>query len=401
MSETILAVLLGIAVGTITGLVPGLHVNTLLALLLTTPLATLPKQLQGELALGIVALCVTHSFVGFIPSTLLGIPTEDKALAVLPGHRFAKKGLALYAIRLTVIGGFSALLFSVAFVPLLGKLLEQTFEYFLPFTPFALAGILASMVLREKTIEKKAMTLAVVVLSGLSGVALLNNSLFSNNLFVFVTGFFTVPGLLLSVSQKNALPKQKETAKKMRLGKAAKAGFLSGIASCFTVFLPAIGPNEAILASTKLGKKPSATQYLLLSGGVSTANFVTSFAALFMIGKTRTGAAVFLKQTLPLTGENFLLVIAAIITAGGLAGLITDSLAKTAVKKFEKTDYALLSKLTLGFVLLLVFFLSGPIGFIALAPVSCIGLLAVSCKVNRSTCMAFLIVPAILFYVTH
>ncbi|MDO8634065.1 MAG: tripartite tricarboxylate transporter permease, partial [archaeon] len=379
--------------------VPGLHVNTLLALLST--LVALPGQLQAQLALGIVALAVTHSFVGFIPSTLLGIPTEDKALSVLPGHYFAKKGLALHAIRLTTIGGFLGLLFSVAFVPLLGKLLEQTFEYFLPFTPLALAAILASMVWREKTPEKKALTLLVVALSALSGVALLNNSLFTSNLFVLVTGFFTVPGLLLSISEKNALPKQLGTPKKIRLEKAAAAGFLSGIASCFTVFLPAIGPNEAILASANLSKKPSRTKYLLLSGGVSTANFVTSFAALFLIGKTRTGAAVFLKQALPLTDENFFLAMATVITAGALAALITETLAETAVKKFEKTDYSLLSRAVFAFVLLLVFFLSGPIGFIALAIASCIGLLAVSCRVNRSTCMAFLIVPAILFYVTH
>lgn len=398
MSEILLAVLLGIAAGAITGLVPGLHVNTTLAVLAVVTHST---DTGTSLALGVVALTITHSFVSFIPSTLLGIPAEDKALSILPGHHFAKKGLALHAIRLAIIGGFFALIASVATVPVLAKLLEQTFDYFLPITPFALSAILAFMVLREKELEKKLATVLVIILSAISGIVLLNNSLFSNNLFVLVTGFFTIPSLLVSLSQKNSIPRQSYKPRKINLQNAANSGFLSSIAACFTVFLPAIGPNEAILASSQLGKKPTKTQYLLLSSGVTTANYAISFAALFTIGKTRTGAAVFVKEALALTSENLLLAMATIITAGAIAGLITEPLAKIMVEKFEKTNYQQLTRITLAFILLLVLFLSGPVGFIAIAVASSIGVIALLSKVNRSTCMAFLIVPAILFYVTH
>ncbi|MBI4044880.1 MAG: tripartite tricarboxylate transporter permease [Candidatus Diapherotrites archaeon] len=396
MSETILVVLLGVGAGLVTGLVPGLHVNTLLALFFT-----LPAQTQADFAFGVIALSITHSFVNFIPATLLGIPSEDKALAVLPGHFFAKKGMALHAIRLTIAGGLSALLFSVALTPFMGKLLEKTFNDFAPLTPVALAGILVFMIAREKTLEKKLLTLLVVALAGLSGAALLNNSLFQSNLFVLVTGFFTMPMLLIALSQKSALPKQNYAAKKIHSGKALKAGFLSSIASCFTVFLPAIGPNEAILASSEFSAKPSRTRYLLLTGGITTANYVTSIAALYFIGKTRTGTAVFVKQALPLTSETLFFAMAAAVTAGGLAGLATEIIAGHAVKKFEKTDYALLTRATLAFILALILLLAGPLGLIALLTATCIGLLAVSSKVNRSCCMAFLILPTILFYVNH
>ena len=56
------------------------------------------------LAVFIISLAITHTFLDAIPSIYLGAPTEAQALNVLPGHRLLMKGLGHNAIMYTVIG---------------------------------------------------------------------------------------------------------------------------------------------------------------------------------------------------------------------------------------------------------------------------------------------------------
>src|SRR5207249_2426099 len=93
-------IFLGVAVGSVTGLSPGLHVNNVAALLLATrgawiglvailiPGAGADSLLTGTLiSCFLVATAASHSVFNFIPSVFLGAPTEDTALATLPSPR--------------------------------------------------------------------------------------------------------------------------------------------------------------------------------------------------------------------------------------------------------------------------------------------------------------------------
>ena len=71
--EIILFTLLGVGVGTITGLIPGLHPNTVLVILLSTITVFSGFPLYAVLAF-IVALSITNTFADFIPSLLFGAP---------------------------------------------------------------------------------------------------------------------------------------------------------------------------------------------------------------------------------------------------------------------------------------------------------------------------------------
>ena len=88
MWEFVLALLLGIVVGTFTGLAPGIHINLVSAILLGS-LSTIPflnSFAKIYFVVFIVAMAITHSLLDFIPSIFLGAPDEDTALSVLPGH---------------------------------------------------------------------------------------------------------------------------------------------------------------------------------------------------------------------------------------------------------------------------------------------------------------------------
>ncbi len=119
-------VLIGTGIGILTGLTPGIHVNTLAALLISSlgAFAVLSNGIQTMLggsgrgylttplliAVIIVCAALTHTFVDFIPSTFLGAPDEDTALVMLPGHELLMDGRGFHAVYLSAIGSGMALI---------------------------------------------------------------------------------------------------------------------------------------------------------------------------------------------------------------------------------------------------------------------------------------------------
>jgi TctA family transporter len=121
---------LGSLLGMGSGLVPGMHVNTLALLLLavSTPLLGViafsctgfglrPELAPLLLSVLIIAASVTHSFVDFLPSLFLGIPDESKVLSVLPAHRLLLAGQGgpalVCAATGSLIGATVALLLAI------------------------------------------------------------------------------------------------------------------------------------------------------------------------------------------------------------------------------------------------------------------------------------------------
>jgi len=103
--------ILGCLLGIMTGLAPGVHVNTVAVVGLSVfpHLSISPIQF----AVVMVAMTVTHSFLDFIPAIFLGAPEEATALSVLPAHRLLLQGKALDAVKLTALGSLLGLGFAL------------------------------------------------------------------------------------------------------------------------------------------------------------------------------------------------------------------------------------------------------------------------------------------------
>ena len=97
--EILLALILGIGFGIITGLIPGIHVNLIAILLISLSAYLLEFVSVFSVAIFIFSMALTHTFLDMIPSIFLGAPNEDTALAVLPGHRMLLDGIGYEAIR--------------------------------------------------------------------------------------------------------------------------------------------------------------------------------------------------------------------------------------------------------------------------------------------------------------
>ena len=79
------ALFFGVAMGSLTGLIPGFHVNNVALILL----ALSPVFLSWGIPLSAVAAIIVstgtvHTFLNYIPSALLGAPDGDTALSLLP-----------------------------------------------------------------------------------------------------------------------------------------------------------------------------------------------------------------------------------------------------------------------------------------------------------------------------
>ena len=154
----LLFTLLGVFIGVGTGLVPGIHVNSV-ALLIFLGQGALggvitlvfswasPTAIDVSLLLCslIAATAVSHTFISFVPSVFLGAPDEDTVLSVLPGHRMLLAGKGFEAVLLCARGCLWGFVASLALILPLRMLMGSPVYAYEKLRP-VMAGVLALVV---------------------------------------------------------------------------------------------------------------------------------------------------------------------------------------------------------------------------------------------------------------
>lgn len=389
----LLYVLAGCIIGIFTGIAPGIHINTVSAVLLVFAASG-----DFNLVLLIVAMSVMHASVDFITSILLGAPDENSFLSILPGHRMLLKGLGYKAIKLTSLGCFFGTVFALLLAPLFLVFIEKFIPLITIAIPYLLAGTLALMVFSERKAKNKIWAVVVIALSGIMGVYALRNFSMGNALFPLITGFFGISNLLYSLKENSVLPKQKIEFSNYNKKMVLHGSFLSAVAGGIVALLPSIGPNEAAFIMRKLLGKISTSKYLVMLGGISTSNMIFSFFVLFALGKTRTGSAAAIAQIMSLQFEHIIIIALVSLFVAGIALFITDALARIAVDKMQNINYKALNAIVLAVLFALVFALSGIFGLFICALATAIGIIPIATGTKRTNAMAFLMIPTMLFY---
>ena len=77
---------------------------------------------------------------------------------------------------------------------------------------------------------------------------------------------------------------------------------------------------------------------------------------------------------------------------------ILDFLSKKAIKQVHRINYQKTNAAIFVLLMILVFAFSGFFGLLVFLTAAATGLIALSSGIKRSACMAFLMVPTILFY---
>src|SRR3989344_115852 len=312
--EVLAAISLGIISGIITGLIPGIHVNLVSVLMISFSAVLLDLVSPLILAVYIISLAITHTFLDAIPSIYLGAPDEAQALNVLPGHRLLNKGEGHNAITYTIIGSLGSLLLGIILFPVFIITMKVIYPILKNFIGYFLIIIILFM-----------------VLTGLPNL--------KQPLFPLLSGLFGFSILVVSFLQKSKIPPQIEkplTISNKNMVKSVSAATGVGF---MAAFLPGFGSSQAAIVATSLVGDIGDEGFLTLVGGINTANMLISIAAVYILDKARNGAIVAVKEFVDVGLSEVLLFLGVALVVGGMASVISLKLSKYFSKLIVKVNY--------------------------------------------------------------
>ena len=401
MFYEIIALLLGLLIGTFTGLFPGIHVNLVSVFLLSASPVLLKFTSPISLAIFIVSMTITHSFLDFIPSIFLGAPDEESFLSILPGHELLKKGRGYEAVVLALYRSLTALLIILIFIPIFIFILPFVYKSITPLIPYLLIFISFFLIFRE---ENFLSSLIIFLSAGFLGLVTFNLPI-KEPLLPLLTGLFGSSALIISLRDKSSkMVKQKiSELKKIRLSKKQflKSSLAASISAPLCSFLPGIGSGHAATIGSELFQQDNRS-FLFLIGAINTIVSALSFITVYSINKTRSGTAVAIKEILKsISVQNLIAIIITIFLSSIFAFFIGIKIAKIAAQNINKINYKTLTIITLLVLLIVNLSFSNLLGIIVLISATSLGVFTILSNSRRINLMACLLVPSIFFYLVN
>jgi len=382
----IIAIAVGILLGVFSGLLPGIHSNTVASVL-----ATLPIE-PDALAFLVVAVLGAHLLFQFLPSIFLSIPDDTVVASVLPGHRLALAGrgreaVSVCAASTLLAAGASALLLPVALVvlPAVYALIEPQ---------MALVLVAASLFLlsSEREGRKIAIAACVFLLSGALGIATLRGAI-NDPLFPAFSGLFAGSGILLSFTSRTRLPAQKSERTEMDFLPYVAAGVLFGMLSDL---LPGIAaPAQIAIFASAFFTTDDARKFLALVASIAASHTIFAFGSLLSIGKAREGALAIINEAHPLGAGDLPVLIGALLLSMGVSAFFLMKLSRHA-GALAAFDTRTLNLGVLAYLVSAVAIISGAEGLLLFATATALGLLPPLLGIRRTHVMGLIIVPSIL-----
>ncbi len=379
----------GFLFGIFSGLIPGIHPNTV-----SSVVAEVLPASGIELAIFLALVYVVNSVAEFIPSIFLSAPSEATSLSLLPGHKMLLKGKGLQALNLAFHGAaVGSFFFVIFFIPTL-FLIKPILKFASKFMFWLLLLIVGNAILKER---KKLLATAIFLLAGTLGILSGKLPLGSDALlFALLTGGFGISTIAISLMRDEKIPKQEENAGKpaTKIVWPALAGTFGGL---LVGTLPAVSPSQAIyLLSSAFSI--SGEGFLTALGAVTATSFLFSLVTLYASGRARNGTAVLIAKVVSLDLFSLLLLLAVSLIGLLATILILKKLSGRIIKLFSKLDYFNLNISILLFLLLLINFWIGPLGLLVSLTASSLGAFCQLSGVKRTNLMGMLLLPTMLFY---
>ena len=412
MFELVIACLLGIGIGTITGMTPGIHVNTAGAILFAVSTILLSFVSPEFLCVLMVSMSIAHALLEFVPSMLLGVPEEGTALSVLPGHKMVLEGRSKEAIRIVSIGGFGAIIVTILLLPIFAIVLPPTYELLKPVTWILL--LIASIYLIYKvtsTLKGFLWSLLLFILSGILGWIIFQAPLSSGiSLMCVFSGLFGISTILFSLNDNSTIPHQNKFYELDLDNAKIKSIITGGTTGAILGFLPGFGPAQgSVIAQSVSGQSnnddENTTNFLLVISGLNTSDCLFSLIAIYLIGNPRSGIAVYMSYLISEFNLSHLIAfIFASLISVSLSLALCLKLGDSFSKLMSGIDYRKLSiaVIILQVILLYIFglYYQAPLPYLTLMLVTstAMGLLPHYLDVGKSHLMGVLIIPAIIIY---
>lgn len=389
----------GVTLGIIAGFVPGIHSNTLAGLLAACSVPLIVVFGIDGISVMIVSMMVVYTFADILPSTFLGVPDPDTVLSVLPAHNLCLMGNGEEAVRVSALGSLWGFVFCLPLFALFMIFLPSVQEYV--DWGVGLVILLAAGLLIVFS-KAPSWSFAVFLVSGLLGIYAMRFSYFSFGVFgigeillPLLTGLFGIPVLLTSMRALSKPAEQTFSGLMISQGSIIGNGIKGAFAGAIVGWLPGFssGTANALLAVRRSSEKMDPREYLVSTSAANTANAVLGLAALYALGRMRSGAMVTLASfDLP---SVYLLVLAA--GAAALAGyLVTVSSSKLS-RVIMHLDQKIIARAVLLFLVGMTVIFCGPFGVLILILSTLVGLVPGMADIPRIFCMGAIMLPVMLF----
>lgn len=409
----LLACLAGAAIGTFTGLVPGIHVNTLASILLLAYPAmdsALSSMIEGSYVPLIVSSCimsasVVHSFVDFVPSVFIGAPDPDEVLSTLPGHKLMMQGQGMRAVRSAAIGSAvgagSAILLAL---PLQYLMLNGLAERLELYTTSVLLFTLIVIILTQRNWKGAVWATILVGLSGTLGMIFMDPSIPSSGilgdstlLFPMLTGLFGIP-VLLSSFNNSSVPEQVDDD-------PFPVGAMPGIKGVLTGSLAGWYPGITATAGASLSSafmpEDRPERFISLVASIGTVTSIFSLITLSVSGSGRSGTVIVIREIIgdDVSGfgsPEFLLLLLCSAVASFLGYHITIKAGKMMSRLVNGIDTRRMNKVVVVLIFILVILMTGPVGVLVLIISTFVGLIPLEIDMSRIPLTGCLIVPVVI-----
>ena len=412
MIELVIACFIGILIGTITGMIPGIHVNTAGAILFASSTFLLSFLSPEFLCVLMVSMSIAHALIEFVPSMLLGVPQEGTATSILPGHRMVLQGRSKEVIRIVSVGGFGAIIVTIIMLPIFAIALPILHDVSKPFTWIIL--LVASLYLTyslTSNFRDFLWSLLLFVLSGILGWIIFQTPISSGiTMMCTFSGLFGISTILFSLNDSSTIPHQNPFYELNLDYPKFKSIFAGGITGAILGFLPGFGPAQGtVIAQAVSGANDNddddTVNFLLATSGLNISDCLFSLIAIYIIGNPRSGIAVYMSYLIFEMGLNHLAIfIFASLIAVSVSLVLSLKLGDSFSRLMGGVDY---KKLSIGVILLqiiilyiFIFYYKAPFFYMTLALITstAMGMLPHYIGVGKSHLMGILIIPAIVIY---
>jgi putative membrane protein len=407
--------------GAICGMIPGLHLLSILYLLSFACPPTLPLE---YIIVAVASLQGSWLLTSVLPTCFLSTPDESSFFSVMPAQELLHEGKGMEAVMLSAWG---CQLGALSLLLLLAPVLQQTvggihrlmarhlYWWVLAIMLYLLQsewprprqpGSTAQRALRRAWAQIGA-GLLVFAAAGLLGCLIFFGSLLppachTQSLMPLFIGLFAMPWLVTRWRHPAPIPKQRHTCTStippgLRL-QAATTGFLGGAVAAY---LPGVtGGVGGWLASQAI---PTHTPHLWLVAQATTRSvyYVAGCAWLFLpsLRISRGGVAHTLQAFVPLQDTppyTLPLYLAATFIGIGIARLLIRPLALTMLAWITTATPSRVACQCILLLACLVWFATGPIGVAILLTATSIGLLPQLLGCKRMHLLAAILLPVAL-----
>lgn len=390
-------VLAGVALGTASGLAPGVHANNF-ALLLAAVAPALPGP---PLAVGCAMLAAgtVHTFLDVVPTLALGVPDAAMAASALPGHRLVLAGRGREALRLSALGSGCAVVLAVPLAVPVTRAMVDLYPTVRDHLGVVLAGVVVFLLATEPS---RRAALAGALAFGLS-VALGAFTLdaptsgllpVGSALAPLFAGLFGAP-VLLDALNGGGVPAQADARIQMPrfdLGATALAGTVAG---ALVGYLPGVSAGVAsVLSLPAVPGRSGARGYVVASSGANTATAIFALFALVALGSPRTGVLVAVDEVNVPLNLPVLLATVALAAATGFALVL--AVGDRYLRVAERVDPRRLSASVLALLVAVAALFAGPTGVGIFGAATAVGLVPPRLGTRRVHLMGVLYPPILL-----